>query len=73
MKHLFSYINRKVNFDYFIIRTETVGIKLTGFEVKAIRAGKISLVDSYCTFEGEELFVRGIQIDRKSTRLNSSH
>ena len=62
MKNLFSYINRKVNFDYFIIRTETAGIKLTGFEVKAIRAGKISLVDSYCTFEGEELFVRGLQI-----------
>ena len=38
------------------------GIILTGTEIKSIRAGKASLVDSYCYFDKGELWVKGIHI-----------
>jgi SsrA-binding protein len=35
---------------------------LTGVEVKFIRDGRLSFVDSFCTFIGGELFVRNLSI-----------
>ena len=40
----------------------TAGIVLTGTEIKSIRAGKASLVDSYCYFSGGELYVKNMHI-----------
>lgn len=57
-----SIINRKAKFDYEIIRTETAGMLLMGSEVKAIRDGKASLVDAYCYFQGDKLFVKNFNI-----------
>ena len=54
--------NRKASFEYFFIETFTAGIVLNGTEIKSIRAGKVSLQDSYCYFEGNQLFVRGMNV-----------
>lgn len=54
--------NRRASFDYEFIEEYIAGIKLTGTEIKSIRAGKASLVDSYCYFHRGELWVRGIHI-----------
>ena len=40
--------NKKASFEYFFVDTFTAGIVLTGTEIKSIRAGKASLVDSFC-------------------------
>lgn len=40
--------NRKARFDYEFIETFVAGIVLTGTEIKSIREGKASLVDTYC-------------------------
>ena len=42
--------NKKASFDYEFIDTFTAGIVLTGTEIKSIRLGKASLVDTYCYF-----------------------
>ena len=55
-------VNRKAKFEYFFERTENAGMVLFGSEVKAIRNGKCSLVDAFCSFEGNELFIRGMNI-----------
>lgn len=39
--------NRKARYDYFITDTLTCGIKLTGTEIKSVRAGLISLKEGY--------------------------
>ncbi len=39
--------NRRARFDYLITDTLTCGIKLTGTEIKSIRAGQISLQEGY--------------------------
>jgi SsrA-binding protein len=54
--------NRKAKFDYEFIRTLTAGMQLLGSEVKAIRDGRVSFVDSYCYFNGKELFLKNLNI-----------
>lgn len=54
--------NKKAAFEYFFIEEFTAGIVLTGTEIKSIRAGKASLVDTYCTIIHGELWVKGMSI-----------
>ena len=54
--------NKKAGFEYFFIETYTAGIVLTGTEIKSIRLGKASLVDTYCTIINGELWVKGMSI-----------
>ena len=54
--------NRKAAFEFFFIEEFTAGIVLTGTEIKSIRAGKASLVDTYCTIINGELWVKGMSI-----------
>lgn len=54
--------NKKATFLYEIVETFTAGIQLLGTEIKAIRGGKASLTESYCTFIGNELFIKNMNI-----------
>ena len=54
--------NRKAAFEYFFIEEFTAGIVLTGTEIKSIRQGKASLVDTYCTVINGEMWVKGMSI-----------
>lgn len=54
--------NKRATFDYELIETFTCGIVLTGTEIKSIRLGKASLVDTFCMFENNELWVRNMHI-----------
>lgn len=54
--------NRRATFDYELIEKFVTGIQLAGTEIKSIRAGRASLVDSYCYFIGDELWVKGLNI-----------
>ena len=54
--------NRRATFDYIISDTYTAGIVLTGTEIKSIRQAKASLVDTYCTFINEELWVKNMHV-----------
>ena len=57
-----SIKNRRASFDYSLIETFTAGIVLLGTEIKDIREGKVSLVDSFCYFRNGEVFVRNLNI-----------
>lgn len=54
--------NRKTRHDYFIEETVEAGLKLEGWEVKSLRAGKAQLVDSYVVFKNGEAFLFGALI-----------
>jgi SsrA-binding protein len=54
--------NKKASHDYEFIEKYIAGIQLRGTEIKSLRAGKATLVDSYCQFRGGELYVRGMHI-----------
>ena len=54
--------NKRATFDYEIIEEYVAGIVLVGTEIKSLRLGKASLVDSYCYFELGELWIRNVNI-----------
>jgi SsrA-binding protein len=54
--------NKRASFEYEFIDEFVAGIQLFGTEIKSIRAGKASLVDSFCYFSNGELFVKGMHI-----------
>ncbi|WP_077196499.1 SsrA-binding protein SmpB [Prevotella ihumii] len=54
--------NKKASFEYFFVDTYTAGIVLTGTEIKSIRAGKASLVDSFCFINKGEMWLQGMNI-----------
>ena len=54
--------NKRATFDYIFTETYTAGIVLTGTEIKSIRQSKASLVDTYCTFINNELWVKNMHI-----------
>lgn len=54
--------NKKASFEYFFLDTYTAGIVLTGTEIKSIRMGKASLVDSFCYINNGEIWVKGMNI-----------
>ena len=54
--------NKRATFDYELVDTYTAGIVLTGTEIKSIRLGKASLVDTFCYFANGELWVKNMHI-----------
>ena len=54
--------NKKVRFEYEIIEKYTCGIVLMGLEVKSIRDDKVSIVNTFCYINDNEMFVKNINI-----------
>lgn len=55
--------NRRATFDYEIVESFTAGIVLTGTEIKSIRAGHASLVDTFCYVSAAgEIWVKNMNI-----------
>lgn len=54
--------NKRATFDYEFVETFIAGIVLTGTEIKSIRLGKASLVDTYCFLSRGELWVKNMHI-----------
>jgi len=59
--------NKKAYFDYFLEEKFEAGLVLAGSEVKAIRAHKVNLKDSFIRFVGEEAFLFNAHIGRLET------
>ena len=57
-----SIKNRRASFDYSFIEKFTAGIVLVGTEIKSIREGKASLVDSFCYFRNGELYIKSLNV-----------
>ena len=54
--------NKRATFDYELLETFTAGIVLTGTEIKSIRLGKASLVDTFCVIEKDGVWVKNMYI-----------
>ena len=54
--------NRKARHDYYLEEIFEAGLVLNGTEVKSIRAGRLSLRESYATVEGGEVFLHNMHI-----------
>ena len=65
--------NKKARHEFFLMQEITAGIQLTGTEIKSIRAVKASIADAYCSFSGEELFVRAMHIAEYTYGTHYNH
>ena len=54
--------NKKARHDFFIEETYQAGIALTGTEIKSVRAGKVSIKESYAKVEHGEVILYGMSI-----------
>ena len=65
--------NTKALHDYFIEEVYEAGIVLTGTEIKSIRAGKVSIKESYAKIETGEMIVYGMNISpyEQGNRFNT--
>jgi len=54
--------NRKARHDYELLERFEAGIKLTGDEVKSLRAGRASLVDAFARPRDGELWLEGMHV-----------
>jgi SsrA-binding protein len=59
--------NKKALFNYHIEERFEAGMVLEGWEVKAVREGKVQLTDGYVVIKGGELFLIGCQINPLNT------
>lgn len=54
--------NKRAEHDFLVIDKFTAGIVLTGTEIKSIRAGKASLVDTFCYIHNGEMWMKNAYI-----------
>jgi len=60
-------VNKKAFHDFFIEEKFEAGIVLQGWEVKAIRAGRMNIKESYVIIKGGEIFLIGMHITPLAT------
>jgi SsrA-binding protein len=65
--------NRKARHDYHIDDTYEAGIVLMGTEVKALRAGRASLVDGYASVDNGEIWLEGVHIPEYAQGTWTNH
>ncbi|MBK0393411.1 SsrA-binding protein SmpB [Ramlibacter algicola] len=63
--------NKKAAFNYFFEEKYEAGMVLEGWEVKALREGKVQLTDGYVVIRDGELYLIGCRID--PLRTASTH
>jgi SsrA-binding protein len=65
--------NRRARHDYTILKTFEAGIALLGTEVKALRAGRVSLADAFAQEADGELMLYGLHIAEYSYGTWTNH
>ncbi|SFF73484.1 SsrA-binding protein [Duganella sp. CF458] len=65
--------NRKAFHDYFIEDKYEAGIALEGWEVKAIRDGRVQIKEAYVTIRDNELYLFGAHISALPTASTHIH
>ena len=56
--------NKKASFEYYILDTYEAGIKLTGTEIKSVRAGKCNINDAYIIIRNNKPYILNMHISK---------
>lgn len=54
--------NKKARFEYHLMDVYVAGMQLTGTEIKSIRKSKASIMESYCVYDRNEVWIRNMHI-----------
>ncbi len=62
MQNQVNIQNKRARFEYHLLDKFVAGIVLSGTEIKSIRNGKASILEAYCVFQNDEIWVRNMHI-----------
>ena len=65
--------NRKASHDYFLLEKYEAGLALQGSEIKAIRAGQISLKEAYVRTDGRQAWLVNAHIAPYDPASRANH
>ena len=65
--------NKRARYEYQIMDTFNAGIQLSDTEINSIRRGKATITESFCAFNGDELWIRGMHIAEYEFGTYSNH
>jgi len=65
--------NKKARYEFEFIETYTAGIVLSGTEIKSIRNGKASIMESYGVLDNNEIFIRNMYIQEYENGTHYNH
>lgn len=68
-----SIKNKRARFEYELLEGFDAGIQLFGTEIKSIRLGKASIVDSFCQMKNGELYIINMFIDEYAWGTHYNH
>jgi SsrA-binding protein len=54
--------NKKARFEYHLMDVYVAGMQLTGTEIKSIRKSKASIMEAYCVYDRNEVWIRNMHI-----------
>ena len=66
-------VNRKVQYDYHILRTLEAGISLLGTEIKSIREGRVSIREAYVRPDDGEMWLVGAHVAQYPPAASANH
>ena len=66
-------LNRRARHDYYIEEKIEAGMALQGWEIKSLRAGKMTISESYIIFKNGEAFLFGAHIQPLLTSSTHVH
>lgn len=65
--------NKRAHFEYAISEKTEAGLELQGWEVKAMRVGKVNMTDAYCIVQNNEILLLGCHITPLNTASTHVH
>ena len=65
--------NKRASHDFLLMDKYTAGIVLTGTEIKSIRQGKASLVDTFCYVHNGEVWVKNMYVAQYKEGSYNNH
>ena len=65
--------NKKASYEFEFIETYTAGIVLSGTEIKSIRNGKASIMESYGVLDNNEIYIRNMYIQEYENGTHYNH
>ena len=65
--------NRKAHFEFHILEEFDCGIVLFGGEVKSIRGGNVTLLDSFVYLKSGEVFIKNFKVFQRKQFFLAKH
>ena len=65
--------NKRARFEFHLQDEYTAGMQLSGTEIKSIRQNKASILEAFCVFEGDQLFIRNMHIAEYAEGSYNNH